>query len=190
MESRFLLLLGPSGVGKTEIIKRLRLFDERFVYISPYMTRKLRKGEVDKVPVSAKELDRLVREKKILVVNTLYRVRYATPKGAIEEAFKACKFPVLDWPMSRISVMEDNFPNRLLRIYVETADLETLRQRLLNDNRDPQKLRLNAGIAEFEQLQRGEFDAHIDVRIVNPQGEIEATAKRVYDQYLQAVGES
>lgn len=190
MESRFLLLLGPSGVGKTEIMKRLRSFDERFVYISPYMTRKLRKGEVDKVPVSAKELDRLVREKKILVVNTLYRVRYTTPMGAIEEAFQAGKFPLLDWPMSRISVMEDNFPNRLFRVYVETADVETLRKRLSNDDRDPQKLRLNAGVAELEQLQRGEFGAHIDVRIVNPEGAIGATAKRIYEMYLQAVGES
>lgn len=189
MQPKFLLLLGPSGVGKSEIIKRLRSYDERFVYISPYMTRKLRKGETDKVQIRAKELDRLIREGKILVVNTLYRVRYATPKGAIEEAFAAGKFPVLDWPISRLSIMQDAFPGRLFRVYVEVADLATLRQRLSNDARDPQGLRLEAGVREFESLGRGEFDLSIDFRIVNPDGAIDATAKTIYQQYLQAIGE-
>lgn len=190
MQPKFLLLLGPSGVGKSEVIKRLRSYDDRFVYISPYMTRKLRNGETDKVQIPAKELDQLIREGKILVVNTLYRVRYATPRGAIEETFSAGKFPVLDWPISRLSIMQDAFSGRLFRVYIETADLDTLRKRLSNDARDPQGLRLEAGVREFESLARGEFDSLIDFRIVNPEGAIDATARTIYQQYLQAIRES
>ena len=42
---KFLLLLGVSGVGKSTIIRKLLAMDERFVYISPYITRQLREGE-------------------------------------------------------------------------------------------------------------------------------------------------
>ncbi|MBI2459148.1 MAG: hypothetical protein HYV53_01175 [Parcubacteria group bacterium] len=59
--SKFLLLLGPSGVGKSAIIDELSKFDNRFVYISPYMTRPLRLGEKNKVAVSDEQMDEMWR---------------------------------------------------------------------------------------------------------------------------------
>jgi guanylate kinase len=186
MRTKFLLLLGPSGVGKTSIIQWLRQLDDRFVYISPYITRKLRKGETDKVSVSSKKLDKLVRDGKILVVNQLYDIRYATPREPIEQAFEAEKFPLLDWPVERLDVMEQHFPGRLFKVYIETNP-ETLQQRLAADRRDPTQSRLTTGLAELGRLARGEYDPLIDYRIVNPTGEVDVVARTIYKQYLLAI---
>ncbi len=187
MQVKFLLLLGPSGVGKSSIIQRLRQMDERFVYISPYITRRLRKGETDKIPVSEKKLDKLVRNGRILVVNELYGIRYATPSEPIEQAFAKERFPLLDWPIDRLGVMEVRFPQRLFRVYVE-VDTKTLRERLQADARDPTQSRLKAGLAELRRLARGKHDQLIDLRIANPDGEIDAVAKKIYQKYLKAIG--
>ncbi|MBU4010588.1 MAG: guanylate kinase, partial [Proteobacteria bacterium] len=60
MLSKFLLLLGVSGVGKSTLIRELKRLDERFIYISPYMTRPLREGESDKIEVSNEEMDLMI----------------------------------------------------------------------------------------------------------------------------------
>lgn len=187
MQVKFLLLLGPSGVGKSSIIQRLRQIDDRFVYISPYITRRLRKEETDKVSVSEKKLDKLVLDGKILVVNELYGIRYATPSEPIEQAFATEKFPLLDWPIDRLGVMEGGFPERLFRVYVEVG-AKSLRERLKADARDPTQSRLKAGLAELRKLARGQYDHLIDFRIANPDGSVDAVAKKIYQKYLKAVG--
>ena len=66
--SKFLLLLGPSGVGKSAIIDELSKLDSRFVYISPYMTRPLRVGERNKVAISDKQMDKMWARGELLSV--------------------------------------------------------------------------------------------------------------------------
>lgn len=188
--TRFLLLLGPSGVGKTTIIRKLREMDARFVYISPYITRKLREGEADKVYVSNKKLNTLIADGKILVVNELYGIRYATPKEKIEKAFKAGKFPLLDWPIERLDVMQVHFPDRLFRVYIRPPSLAVLKERLRQDDRDPSQDRLKAGIAELKRLRSGEYDHLIDYSIANPAGDSDTVADAIYERYLAAIEES
>ncbi len=189
MTTKFLLLLGPSGVGKTTIIKKLREMDTHFVYISPYITRKLRASEADKVYVSNKKLDKLVADGKILVVNHLYGIRYATPKERIERAFKRNEFPLLDWPIDRLDVMQEHFPGRLFRVYVRPPSLKVLRERLEEDSRDTDQTRLKAGTDELKRLKRGEYDHLIDYRVTNPTSSSEAVAEKIYKRYLSAIGE-
>ncbi len=187
MQTKFLLLLGPSGVGKTSIIQRLRQLDKRFVYISPYITRNLRTGETDKVSVIDEKLDELVRDGKILVVNQLYGIRYATPREPIEQAFEAEQFPLLDWPIDRLDVMKQHFHGRLFQVYVE-VDPTILQSRLQSDDRDPVQSRLRAGLVELERLKLGEYDHLINYRITNPSGEVDMVAQSIYEQYLQVIG--
>lgn len=187
--TKFLLLLGPSGVGKSTIIRKLRETDPRFVYISPYITRKLRKGESDKVSVSDKKLDILIADGKILVVNEIYGIRYATPKDKIERAFSADKFPLLDWPIVRLDVMQMHFPERLFRVYIRPPNLAVLKERLKRDDRDPGQERLQAGIAELKRLKSGEYDHLTDYCVANPEGRSDAVAKAIYERYLKAIGE-
>ena len=187
MATKFLLLLGPSGVGKTTIIKKLREIDARFAYISPHITRRLRKGESDKVYVSNRKLDELVATGKILVVNALYGIRYATPKEPIEKAFENGQFPVLDWPIDRLDIMRRHFHQRLFTVYVRPPNFKTLRLRLLEDDRDIDKERLRAGIAELRRLRQGEYDDLIDLCVMNPSGTSDMVAEKIYKRYLAAL---
>lgn len=185
--SKFLLLLGVSGVGKSTIIRELRNLDNRFVYVSPFMMRELRAEETDKNPVTDAEMDEMEREGKLLVVNELYGVRYATPREPIEEAFREERFSLLDWPITRIRVMQEAYPNRLFVVYVEPPDREILRQRLA-DGRDPDEERFHAAMPELEAFASGAYDDLIDLRVVSEEGGAAAVARSIYRSYLEATG--
>jgi orotidine-5'-phosphate decarboxylase len=183
--SKFLLLLGVSGVGKSTIIRELHKLDSRFVYISPFMTRELRSGETDKVPIAGEQMDEMERQGKLLVVNELYGVRYATPREPIEQAFAGEQFPLLDWPIDRLHVMQQAFPEKLFTAYVEPPDAETL-QRRLADGRDSEGKRIDAATAELATLAQGIYDDAINHRVVNSEGEAASVARAIYHEYIRA----
>lgn len=185
---KFLLLLGPSGVGKSAIMKELRLMDSSFTYISPLMTRALRLGETDKVPVSESELDEMERQGKFLAVNQLYGVRYATPREPIEKAFRNGNFPLLDWPVQNIQTMLGAFPGRTFTVYIAPPDLSTLERRL-SDGRDINRARYEAGERELHAFYAGTYHDVVNYRVVNPEQETRKTAEKIYDMYIAAIGE-
>jgi len=185
---KFLLLLGPSGVGKSAIMKELRLMDSRFTYISPLMTRALRLGETDKVPVNDAELDEMERQGKFLAVNRLYGIRYATPMEPIEKAFREGSFPLLDWPVQNIKVMLEAFSGRTFTVYIVPPDFATL-ERHLADGRDLDRARYEAGVNELQGYYAGTYHDVVNYRVVNPEQEARKTAEKIYDMYLTAIGE-
>lgn len=185
--SKFLLVLGVSGVGKSTIIQELQGLDSRFVYISPFMTRALRSGEKDKIPVSDAELDEMEKQGKLVAVNELYGVRYAPPRESIEQAIREERFPVLDWPIERLSVMQRAFPNKLFRAYIEPPDITALRRRLA-DGRDSEEKRFHAATNELDALRRGSYDNLIDYRATNREGDVGSVARALYAMYLKSMG--
>jgi len=185
--SKFLLVLGVSGVGKSEIMRELRKLDSRFVYISPFMTRGLRLNETDKIPISDAELDEKQQRGELLVINDLYGIRYATPRELLMQTFREEKFPLLDWPINRLDIMEQAFPGKIYRVYIEPPDLDTL-QIHLADGRDPDQKRFDSAVIELIALKLGRYDSHIDCRAMSRENEITAVAKEIYAQYLQSMG--
>ncbi|MEK7140369.1 MAG: orotidine-5'-phosphate decarboxylase [Patescibacteria group bacterium] len=185
--SKFLLLLGVSGVGKSTLIGELRKIDERFVYISPFMTRELRPGETDKIPITMEQMSEMEAAGKFLVVNDLYDARYATPREPVERAFTEGKFPLLDWPITRFSVMSQSFPGRLFSVYIEPQSREMLRARLA-DGRDQDGRRLAEGFAEIDLVHSGACDDLIDCCITSVDDDPASRARSIYESYLRAVG--
>jgi orotidine-5'-phosphate decarboxylase len=184
--SKFLLLLGVSGAGKSTIIRELRKLDDRFVYISPFMTRELRSGEMDKIPITGTQMDEMKRQGKLLIVNELYGVRYATPREPIDQAFVGEQFPLLDWPIDRIHVIQQTFPGKLFTVYIEPPDAETLRRRLA-DGRDPEEKRMDAATAELAALGQRTYDDAINHRAVSSEGEAVSVAHAIYHEYIRAM---
>ena len=185
MKTKFLLLLGVSGAGKSSIINSLREIDYRYKYISPFVTRELRNGEKDKVFVSEATLDKMVAEGSILVVNSLYNVRYATPKKPILSAFKTGFFPLLDWPIDKLKVMTDTFGDDIFTVYLYPSDVATLKSRL-QDGRDPQNLRLKAGQDELNSFRLGKYNQKIDFSIESS-GSPEQLAQIIHKKYLSSL---
>lgn len=188
--NKFLLLLGPSAVGKSSIIRSLRETDQRYVYISPYITRPLREAERDKVSVSDSVMDEMAARGDFLKINQIYGIRYATPLRPIQEAFNGGMFPVLDWPVNEIEVMAQAFGNdRLLKVYVFPPSMEELKRRVEQDGRDVDGSRFKAAIEEIRQFQGGTFDSVIDFKIESTPGYLKAITMSIHGKYLESVGE-
>ncbi len=187
--TKFLLLLGPSGVGKSSIINELRSLDTRFDYISPYITRPLRTDEKDKISVSSEVMDEMDRNKMFLTINEVYGIRYATPKLPIIKALNENRFPILDWPINKISIMRSSFPGRLMSVYVEPPSLDDLRERLGRDRRDINGIRYGEAVAELTKLWSGEFDGQFDFRLVSRSGEVRSISRQIYVRYVESMCE-
>lgn len=184
-EGKFLLLLGPSGVGKSTIIRHLSEMDSRFVYVSPYTTRDLRPGEKDKVHVSLEKIEHLEKTGKLLTINKIYGIYYATPKDTIDLALASGKFPILDWPVDKMEVMLKNYKGKLFAVYVEPDSLDELQWRLSQDGRDKEGKRFSAGKEELHKYYLGEFDEVINLKILNKQGADKEVAAKIYHGFTQ-----
>lgn len=188
-QTKFLLLLGPSGCGKTTIIHELRRLDNRFIYISPYITRPLRDGEQDKIAITDEVMDAMDQAGEFLVINPIYGIRYGTPRTPILQAFVGGKFPVLDWPADRMDIMINAFTmDRLYVVYVAPPNLAELRKRLEKDGRDKDGTRLAAGVSELARYRAGDYDEIIHYRVVSTQDAIPQIAHSIYVRYLEDCG--
>ena len=183
--SKFLLLLGPSGVGKSSIIEELLQLDSRFVYISPFMTRALREGEKNKISISGEEMDKMWNRGELLVINELYGIHYATPRLPIVQALAQGNFPVLDWPISRIEAITQAFPNQLCIVYVSPPSIEVLRQRLAKDGRDADGHRLRSAREELEAYESSRYIGIYNFEIVAEENQVPKIAHAIYTNYLQ-----
>lgn len=185
--NKLLLLLGVSGVGKSSIIRCLKELDPRFVYISPYTTRPLRDGEKDKITVSDAEMDCMLRRGAFLTVNTIFGMRYGTPREPILRAFENGQFPLLDWPISKVEVMQHFFPSQLYCVYVAPPSIEELGRRLTMDQRDTNGTRLKAACEELANYNLSGGLGAIDLEVISFLNELMETAVIIYTNYINTI---
>jgi len=165
---KFLLLLGPTGIGKSSIIKELLAMSDKHVYISPHISRPLRDGETDKVHVPREEI--LANKDKYVSVQELYGNVYATPRQAIEDAFAAGKTPVLDFPVHKAHELEAHFP--CTKVYVATRTLGELIDRL---KERPE--RITAAVHELNAFKSGLFKGKYDAVVYNDSTPLQAATQ-------------
>lgn len=182
---KFLLILGPSGTGKSTVIRILRQLDSRFCYISPYITRKLREGETDKIFMHEAKLRQREEANEFLVVNYNYGFYYATPRAAILSAFANNHFPILDWPIERLPVMRQAFPGRLFVVYLRPPSLEVLAERLSWDGRDLNGNRYQEAAKEYVKFPLHILDELVDLVIESASSQEQQIAQAIYDAYLE-----
>ena len=169
-------------MGKTTLIRKLLNLDDNFRYIKPDMTRPLRDGETDKRSITDAEMDKIVPTGVYVVVNTLLNgIRYATPRQPILDALKQGNFPILDWPIKKLSIMTKEFPT--YTVYLSPPNLNELKNRLINDNRDADGIRFKAAEAELNDYWSGKFKNLIDLHVVNHSQKSEDAAQLVYGAY-------
>lgn len=183
-EEKFLLIMGPSGVGKSSVIKALKALDSRFTYIKPYTTRPLREGEEDKIQLSIEEIKELEYDHRLLAVNHLYGNTYATPLDPVLEAFETNHFPLIDWPVQKTSLLKEKLSGKIYTVYLYPESLDELFQRLTLDGRDPKNIRYQKGFDELEKFFQGEYDQNIDYKMMSKTNCIDEMALAIYENYL------
>lgn len=186
-QSKFLLIMGPSGTGKSTIIRHLKNLDERFEYVTPLTTRQLRDGERDKIHVSIEEIENLKGAGKLLAVNHIYGIYYATPRETIDDSLAKGSFPVLDWPIEKLSFITEQYGEKLYTVYLEPDNAEELQRRLSQDDRDKDGKRYEAGIKEMHNLATGKYDNLVDLKLVNKVGCDKEIARCIYKKFLDSL---
>jgi guanylate kinase len=177
--------MGSTGCGKTTIVRCLEKVDPRFTYIRPYTTRPLRQGETDKVFITDNEMQDLWDRGALIVVNNLYGIKYGTPRLPFEDAFEKKHFPVIDWPIQRIQIMETAFPDKLFRVYIKPPNLTVLEQRL-KERIDFQE-RVKFAKDELEEVEQNKYNELIDMVVTNETDKTSKVAKLIYQKYLDAL---
>lgn len=182
---KFLLICGVSGVGKSLIINELCRLEKKFIYIKPLTSRKLRKEEIDKISISKNKI--LKNKEKFLIINSIYGNLYATPEYPIYRAIEDKKYPILDFPISKIKTMENKFKGEIFCVYVMPPSLKILKKRL-EDERDSRTSRYSMAKDELERISLKKYYG-VDYFIVNKEKEYQNCAKKILNKYIESNNE-
>jgi len=112
------------------------------------------------------------------------------PKIIVTRAFAKGKFPILDFPIQRLSLAREAFPNRLFVVYIAPPSLADLKTRLDKDSRDTNGDRLNAARTELSAFRRGQYNGIFDFKVTNETDQVPDIAKFIYESYLKSVERS
>lgn len=182
----FVLLLGPSGVGKSTIIHEInKQTSDKYTYISPFTTRVLRPGETEKISVGNDEFDSLERHGAFVLINSLYNVRYGTPLASILDTFDKGKTPILDFPLAKVSQLVRPEYN-LLNVYVFPPNINEWKARLDKEGRNNSS-RFEDGVLELtmlSQMTAPHKDIHYSV--VSRSGDIPLIANKI-DKFVSSL---
>ena len=181
--SKFLVLLGPSGVGKSSILRKLSVIDASIVYIKPYTTRQLRNSEADKIHISLDELTKLRNGDKLIKINEIFGFFYAAPKNQVFEFLAQGKFPSIDWPLQDLAdlVRAIGAENTHV-VYVKPPSLNELFSRL-QDGRDPDNVRFASAKRELDTLDQSLLRFPEIVKVVTNDN-LEVSTLAVYNSLI------
>ena len=158
---RLVVLSGPSGVGKTTVVKALReQHPEIWVSVSA-TTRFPRPGEVDGVHyffVGQDEFDRLVADDALLEWAEFAGNRYGTPRAAVEQKLAAGVPVVLEIDLQGARQVRSSVPDALL-VFVAPPSWEELVARLSGRGTEsPEVVKRRLDAARVELAAEDEFD--------------------------------
>lgn len=172
----FVTILGPSGVGKTTIIRKLIAASDEYMYVKPYMTRALRIDETDKVSVSLEAFDLMQQNNEFLVVNEHYGFKYGTPRKTVMEINALGKIPVLDYQLSTIGNLYDPAYS-LLNIYIKPHSIDEWEKRLKGAEQYDES-RFELGRIELNNIINNQ-NAYIDAIVINANNQLDQAVLEV-----------
>lgn len=161
MSAHLVVLAGPSGVGKSSVIKEaLRQAPNTWLSVSA-TTRAPRPGEVDGVNyfyVSDEKFDQMISDNQLLEWANYAGNRYGTPRGAVEEKLSAGTPVLLEIEVQGAKQIRQAMPEALL-VFLEPPTWADLEARLAGRGTESQtqvQARLDAALKELES--KGFFD--------------------------------
>lgn len=182
-KGRFIVLSGPSGVGKGTICSRL-INDLNAWYSVSMTTRSMREGEIDGVNyyfVSREEFEKRIEDGQFLEYNIYNGNYYGTPKDKIIEKMEQGINVFSEIDVNGAFNIKKIFSDALL-IYIAPPSMESLRERLIGrGTEDEETIQKRLNIAS-EEMKKIDF---YDFVVVND--EIDNAVKQVKDIILNEI---
>lgn len=178
MQGKFILVVGPSGSGKSALLGYLHAQMPHVVFPVSCTTRKMRPGEVEGEKyffITKEEFERREQAGEFLEWAAYGGNYYGTLKGQIMQSLDAGKLVVREVEVQGARQILKLFPKEVLRIiYIDAGSWESLERRIT----------ARAPIDAPELLARRKrwedeitFKPHVDIVIQNPDGGLEQAKK-------------
>lgn len=185
MKQPMVILIGPSGVGKSSFLDRALKDFKGLRDTVTFTTRGMRQGESEGCPyhfVTAEKFEQLIKQNHFIEHARVHGNWYGTPLYQLEEAWKAGECIVMDVDVQGANTFKSKFPGALT-VFILPPSVDALRYRVTSrDGRPPQdlELRMQNAAREIEQAER------FDYQIVNDQFEpAYAQLKKLIEDYLK-----
>jgi len=137
-KGKAIIVSGPSGAGKTTLIRSFLNLKSGYHFAISVTTRKPRDGEVDGVDyffVSMSEFEKLIKKDKLLEWAKVHDNYYGSLKNQVLDFLDAGKNVILDVDEQGAEQLVDRL-GRALLIYIVPKSLEELSQRLKKRDTD------------------------------------------------------
>ena len=159
---KLIVIVAPSGTGKSTMIKRLKNDFSSIVESVSFTTRSIRKGEVEGVSyffISREMFLIMIAEEKFLEWAEVHGNFYGTSKEFVEDSLRAGKNLLFDLDVQGTDSFKAYFGNKANVVFISPPSIDELEKRLRNRGTEStQIINLRLENAKEELLRKNDFD--------------------------------
>ena len=174
----FIIISGPSGVGKDSVIKRMQELDHSFHFVVTATDRPKRPGEVDGIDycfVTTSEFERMIAEGELLEHALVYGQHKGVPRTHVRQALNSGLDVILRLDVQGTATVQRLIPETLT-VFLAPPSVEILISRLCRRAGDsPEQIERRLLIALDEMRRLDEFK----YAVVNREGRLDDTVRDV-----------
>lgn len=164
MKQQMLILIGPSGVGKSTFLSQTLQDYDQFKDTITYTSRPMRKGESEGDPyhfVSEARFLELVDQGFFIEWAKVHDRYYGTPEHQIFDTWDEGKIVIMDVDVQGAKTFKAKFP-QALTVFILPPSIDVLRQRVVErDGGVPKDIEVRMKNAQKELAQASDFDLQI-----------------------------
>ena len=163
MRGNILVISGPSGSGKSSLLRRLLEEIENAYFSISTTTRPIRQGEIDGVNyhyVSKEAFEKDISEGAFLEWAKVHDNYYGTSLKPILKSLKEGKIVIFDIDVQGHKIVREKFGNLTTSVFITTPDQAQLQKRLRERGTDDSsviKRRLNNAVTEMTCMHDYEY---------------------------------
>lgn len=161
-KGKLIVIVAPSGTGKSTLIKRLKGDFPSLVESVSYTTRPMRPGEVHGKSyffIEKQEFEKMIEANEFLEWANVHGNFYGTSKKFVEDSLESGKHLLFDLDVQGTDSMKNYFKEKANAIFIAPPSVEELEKRLRHrGTENTQVINLRLLNARNELLRKNDYD--------------------------------